>query len=65
MVYCPHEKWGERSLYIHMQLILLYEALKFVAELLRHPVYIHDRLLCPTQCSPLYEGHKCIIKCLK
>ena len=20
--------------------------------------YIHDRLLCPTQCSPLYEGHK-------
>ena len=39
MVYCPYEKRGKRSLHIYMQLILLYEALKFVAELLRHPVY--------------------------
>ena len=38
MVYCPHEKRGLRSLYIYVQLIFLYEALKFVRELLRHPV---------------------------
>ena len=37
MVHCPHKN-GKRSLYICMQLILLYEALKFVAEPLRHPV---------------------------
>ena len=39
MVYCPHEKRGERSLCIYMQLSLLYEALKFAVELVRHPVH--------------------------
>ena len=43
MVYCPHEKRGKRSLYIYMQLILLYESLKFIAELLRHLVYVTEK----------------------
>ena len=39
MVYCLHEKRGKGSLYIYIQLILLYETLKSVAVLLTHPVY--------------------------